>query len=572
MMRKQAFFILAAAILAASPCLLLLGCGGCSSTKAAKPSESKATDAPVWELSTGAQQIYAQLALSQAAQQQDVALLLESMALLEKGTPSAASYGEAATALADANAPEALDVIKKGLTLYPEDALLNLLFGEYLLRHNAVREGTAHMHQYIRRHPENKEARLELALVLNKNERFAEAEAVLRAFAPKDRTAFVDVQHAKALAGMGKSAQAIQHLNKALKSAPEYVEAMAELATLYDKQGQWQQARAMYEKIRDTGTGTPALFLRLVQISLLLHEPEKALHYAATMQNDTAFSLRVAGLLLENGYTAQAEQVLIAVTKHDDAPREIFLDLARIAYLEKHNPQESLRWLEKIPQDAKEYEDAVLLHLQVLFDLDQKEHALELAKQNFDVYPKAGTLREAAIRILAALDRKPEALALARSAVQQWQDNVPLQVLFATLLDDAGDRKAALSHMEIALKLNPNNIQALNYIGYTLAEQERDLDRALRLLEKAVQLAPQKGHIWDSLAWAQFKAKQNKAAWVSIQRSVQEGGADEAEIWEHYGDIALALGKKDAARKAYQQALKLRPANAAVLDAKLSAL
>lgn len=571
MMRKQAFFLLAMALLAASPCLLLLGCGGCSSTKAVK-TENDSAKPSVWQLSEGAQQIYAQLALSQAAQQQDIPLLLESIALLEKGKPTAASYGEAATALADANTPEALDVIKRGLALYPEDALLNLLFGEYLLRHNAVAEGTAHMNQYILRHPENKEARLELALVLNKNERFAEAENILRALAAKDRTPFVELQYAKALAGMGKQEQAIQHLHKALKAAPEYVEAMAELATLYDKQGQWQQARSMYEKIRDTGTGTPALFLRLVQISLLLREPEKALSYAAALENDTAFSLRVAGLLLENGYMPQAEQVLATVAGHADAPREIFLDLARIAYLERHNPQESLRWLEKVPQGTKEYEEALLLHLQVLFDLDQKNQALALAQKHFETYPQAGSLREAAIRILAALDRKPEALALARKAAQQWADNVPLQVLLGTLLDDAGDQQAALTHMEKVLTLSPNNVQALNYIGYTLAVQGRDLDRALDLLEKAVSLAPQKGYIWDSLAWAQFKAKKHTAAWVSIQRSVKEGGADEAEIWEHYGDIALALGKKDDARKAYQQARELNPANAAALDAKLSAL
>ena len=59
---------------------------------------------------------------------------------------------------------------------------------------------------------------------------------------------------------------------------------------------------------------------------------------------------------------------------------------------------------------------------------------------------------------------------------------------------------------------------------------------------------------------------------LHIRRAVALVPSPEAEILEHYGDIAAAAGQKEEARKAYEQALKLKPANAESLRQRLGDL
>jgi tetratricopeptide (TPR) repeat protein len=126
--------------------------------------------------------------------------------------------------------------------------------------------------------------------------------------------------------------------------------------------------------------------------------------------------------------------------------------------------------------------------------------------------------------------------------------------------------------MERLVADRPDYYQALNYIGYSLAEERRDLPRALTLLIKADQLSPDTAHILDSLAWAQFRLGQVDAAWTSIQRAVKLEGGDDAVIWEHYGDIAAAKGRPDESRRAYTKALGIGHDKPETIRAKLEEL
>ena len=126
--------------------------------------------------------------------------------------------------------------------------------------------------------------------------------------------------------------------------------------------------------------------------------------------------------------------------------------------------------------------------------------------------------------------------------------------------------------MEQLITKHPDNYQALNYVGYTLAEENRDLDRALTLLVRADEIAPNQSYIVDSLAWAYFKAGKIDDALKEIRRAVTLDEHTDASIWEHYGDIAARAGLKDEARAAYQKAMELKPDNAEALRQRLSHL
>jgi tetratricopeptide (TPR) repeat protein len=134
-----------------------------------------------------------------------------------------------------------------------------------------------------------------------------------------------------------------------------------------------------------------------------------------------------------------------------------------------------------------------------------------------------------------------------------------------------GRRPEGLALMETVIRAHPDHANALNYVGYTLAEENRELDRALVLVTKASALDPENGYILDSVAWVHFKKNDLAKAWEYIRYAVDVVEKDPT-IWEHYGDIAAALGKVKEARKGYNFSLKFQSPQADEVREKLKQL
>lgn len=101
--------------------------------------------------------------------------------------------------------------------------------------------------------------------------------------------------------------------------------------------------------------------------------------------------------------------------------------------------------------------------------------------------------------------------------------------------------------MEQLAVSHPDFAPALNYVGYSLAERGKELDRALDLLQRAVKLSPNHGYVLDSLAWAQFPQGMTARGVGDISRAVVLPDGNDAAIWDHYGDIAAAQGRREEA-------------------------
>jgi len=125
--------------------------------------------------------------------------------------------------------------------------------------------------------------------------------------------------------------------------------------------------------------------------------------------------------------------------------------------------------------------------------------------------------------------------------------------------------------MEKLLVKHPDHAQALNYVGYTLAEEGRDLDRALVLVTNAAKQDPDNGYILDSVAWVYYKLGDLDKAWEYIRDAVTVT-KDDPTLWEHYGDIAKAMGKKKEARKGYGKSLEFGAKDPAAIKAKLKGI
>jgi tetratricopeptide (TPR) repeat protein len=125
------------------------------------------------------------------------------------------------------------------------------------------------------------------------------------------------------------------------------------------------------------------------------------------------------------------------------------------------------------------------------------------------------------------------------------------------------ERRDDIAHAEADLRkvlvAEPENVAALNALGYTLADRTTRYDEALQLIDRARVAEPDNPAIIDSYGWVLYRLGRTKEALVELQRALLL--QKDPEIAAHLGEVLWVTGDKAGARKAFDEARKLEPAN-----------
>ena len=119
--------------------------------------------------------------------------------------------------------------------------------------------------------------------------------------------------------------------------------------------------------------------------------------------------------------------------------------------------------------------------------------------------------------------------------------------------------KQADEYLQKCVTLAPDFAEALNYLGYMLADRGEQLPRARALIEKAVNLDPKNGAYLDSLGWVLFKQNQPHLALPQMLKAVQCTAPPDATVLDHLGAVYLALHQIDKAIEAWKKSYAIEP-------------
>lgn len=133
-------------------------------------------------------------------------------------------------------------------------------------------------------------------------------------------------------------------------------------------------------------------------------------------------------------------------------------------------------------------------------------------------------------------------------AVEQDSTNLDLYFAVAQFYNETRNKEKEIRTLEKALQYFPDDADLLNWLGYSLVEEDIRLEEARYMLEKAVELSPDNIYIWDSLAWAYHKLGLYEDALVAMEQVLQ-AGVDDSVISYHLGMIYL---RNDMMTKAIQ--------------------
>jgi len=122
----------------------------------------------------------------------------------------------------------------------------------------------------------------------------------------------------------------------------------------------------------------------------------------------------------------------------------------------------------------------------------------------------------------------------------------------------------AENDLKESLKISPDQALVLNYLAYTWLEKRINLDKSLKMLNRAAELKRNDGYIIDSLGWAYYINKNYKKAEKYLQRAVELKPSDPI-INDHYADVLWMQNKTIQARYFWKHVLALEVADQEII-------
>jgi tetratricopeptide (TPR) repeat protein len=161
--------------------------------------------------------------------------------------------------------------------------------------------------------------------------------------------------------------------------------------------------------------------------------------------------------------------------------------------------------------------------------------------------------------LLTSFDETRRAIEVLDEGLAQYPEVFDLRMARVFAYERDGNGQAAVRDLRKLLEERPGDPVVQNALGYTLADQNRQLPEAQALIEAALVQMPDSAAVLDSMGWVLHRQKRNEQALGYLKRAYELG--DDAEIAVHLGDVQWAMGDKAAAHETWQEAVKRHPGN-----------
>ncbi|HEX5352487.1 MAG TPA: tetratricopeptide repeat protein [Rhodanobacteraceae bacterium] len=327
-------------------------------------------------------------------------------------------------------------------------------------------------------------------------------------------------------------------------------------------------ALALYAKGVAMHPGTPGL--RLGYAALLGHQGKygKALQVLSHgPQTEATWSARVGYAALARDASAlrrlYAELQRVPTSVDDSA----FL-LGQLAEL-MHNDRQALAWYGKVDPDSGHGFDARVRSAILLDEAGDPTRAHAIAAQLQRDYADEPDNLRGACELDAQLYSRHGEHAKAIAVYDRGLDALPddPELIYDRGVEEAnaGNTDPALADFRKVLAQNPDNVDAMNALGFTLADANRDLPEATKLLRRALAAKPDAAAVMDSWGWLQYRLGNLDQAKAYLERAW--GRQPDPDIGAHLGEVLWKLGQHRRARAVFGKVRTLDPHSSSLLRA-----
>jgi|GEM_PF-3760934 len=352
-----------------------------------------------------------------------------------------------------------------------------------------------------------------------KNKRYKSAiEAYNRALEIKEDIGIL-YDLAEAYLFIKKIDDAMVTYKRIIKLAPKEEPALLSLGLLYEDSHKEKEAISVYENLLAINPENAFAIKRLIPL-IIKEAPERA---------------EALGKIL--------------IEKEEGPQTQILLGIA----LEENNKEKEAENYYRKAIEGSCKEGYIRLGW-LLLKQERENEGLKLVEDGLSRFPDDFSLLVLQGVLLSQNKEYERAISIFKDLIKKSPEDDYLYFQLAVSYDGLLNKDFAIRYLYKAIRLNPKNSAAYNYIGYTWVDSGKNLKRALRLIGVALEIEPDNAAYIDSLAWCYYRLKNPDLA-LSLLLKAYNLKNDDPVILEHIGDVYSDKGMKKEAEKFYKLSL-----------------
>ena len=393
---------------------------------------------------------------------------------------------------------------------------------------------TTAMTRLVAGHEDNAAAQFALARFLARTERYEEASSAI------DRASMLDPRDERMAILRARLRQRARDTGGALAVLSEFLERipdaravrMAMARTLVDLK-RYDEARIEFERV-------------------VSEAPEN---------DDARFALAL--LLIQTNRLDDAVRHLEAAANRGTRRDAAYFYLARIAE-SRQRLDDAISFYKRVRNGEHRLNAQIRAAVLIAEGGDLDSALIHLHRVRGRSVSEAVRIHIAEAGLLTRVDRLDEAMEVFDASLEQFPGNMDL--LYARgMLAERMDRLDILERdMRDILAREPDHADALNALGYTLADRTDRFEEAYVLIKRAIELKPDVSYIIDSMGWVLYRLGRFQEALVQLRRAFSLD--PDPEIAAHLGEVLWVLGERTEAREVWSNALEAAPGDERILD------
>ncbi len=367
---------------------------------------------------------------------------------------------------------------------------------------------------------------------------------------------------AQAAATAGDDDAAIASVHRAAELRPDWeLPALLE-AQIVQKRSPSAAAKVLGDFVQKNPNSRDARLNYARALVLDKRLPEARKQFEAVLaanpgNTDVIYAVGLLAFQLKDYPVAEDNMKRLLALGYRDADTVRYI-LGQIAEEQKQWPQ-AVQWYERIKSGDNlapaRMRIANAIAKQGKLD-EARAYLKRVAAENPEEEPQL-TVAEA--QLLRDANRNEEAFKILGQALAKQPEQPELLYDYALTAEKLDRFDVLEENLRKLIEVRPDHAHAYNALGYSLAERNTRLSEARKLIEKALELAPDDYFIVDSLGWVLYREGDLRGAAEQLRRAYN--GRPDAEIGAHLGEVLWMMGSREEANRIWQESLKASPDN-----------
>ena len=447
------------------------------------------------------------------------------------------------------------------LELDPEASTIIVSMAECYWKLGKAKKSEELLFNALNINPKDNEAREILAnqyIYQNKHDKAIEQYRVLAENAVEGNTKYL-IALAKLVLSQNNINESISLFIKAYEKDKSRIDILEEAANLSLRSRQLEKATNLYKQLIDIDNNNSYYLSTYIDLIVMSGDYDNgivALKSLIDIEGETTERLSQLGILYYNtNRIVKAKPIFNKLLSMDHFDATTMHFLSNI-YIEQGILDSALIIANKIidhhPSDPRGYLDAALTELnnenpigaiEILEPVNRTfnnefsiQYLLGSSYQQLEEYDKATVVLRQSLKIYPESRGARHTLAIASDALNYWNESDSLY--------------------EGLIESDTNDVQALNNYSYSLVERNIQLNKALAMAKKAIELEPNNAAYLDTIGWIYYKMDNVEKALNFIRKSVELDN-NNAVVLEHLGDVLFSNNQIEEAMLFYLKALDI---------------